>query len=58
MSAPEPNPPFTKLEDAIFDDALAEGETIEKAAKRAGRSALDGYQQFHRICRQLGESPR
>lgn len=61
MSGARRRPPFrafSSTEKAIFDDALAEGDDIEEAARRAGRSPLDGYRQFHRICDRLGEDPR
>jgi hypothetical protein len=46
------------LEAQVFDDALAQGDDVERAAHRAGRSPLDGYRQFHRICARLGEPAR
>lgn len=50
--------PFDRLEAQVFDDALAQGDDVERAAHRAGRSPLDGYRQFHRICARLGEPAR
>lgn len=50
--------PFDRVEAEIFDDALADGQDIETAARRAGRSALDGYRWFHRVCKRLGEPAR
>lgn len=47
--------PWSSTERAIFADALAEGDTIAKAAKRAGRSAKDGEREFERIRAKLGE---
>lgn len=49
---------WSRVERQIFDDALAEGNDIETSARRAGRSALDGYRHFHAICAGLGEPPR
>lgn len=48
---------WSRVEREIFDDALAAGQDIETAARRAGRSPLDGYRHFHAICEQLGEQP-
>ncbi len=53
-----PFKPFLKAEADAFDDALADGASVEEAALAAGRSLLDGYRQFHRICDELGEPPR
>jgi hypothetical protein len=58
VTAPPPRPAFSKVESDIFADALADGDDIERAAKRAGRTALDGYRHFHRICDKLGEPAR
>lgn len=45
---------FDKLEAGIFDDALADGDSVARAAKRAGRSAKDGEAWFARICDHYG----
>ena len=42
-----------EAEEAAFDEALADGVGIETAARLAGRSLLDGYRQFHRVCAKL-----
>lgn len=45
--------PFLKAEADAFADALADGAGIEEAALAAGRSLLDGYRHYHRICAEL-----
>lgn len=47
--------PWTKTERAIFADALADGNSIATAARRAGRSKDEGERQFARMEVDLGE---
>lgn len=49
---------WSRVEREIFDDARADGDDIERAARRAGRSPLDGYRHYHGICAALGEPAR
>lgn len=55
---PSPPPRWSKLEQNIFDDALADGADIETAGRRAGKPPLESYRHFHSICLKLGEPPR
>lgn len=41
--------PWTSTERAIFADALADGDSIAAAARRAGRSKDEGERQFARM---------
>lgn len=49
---------FDKLEAGIFADALGDGDSVARAAKRAGRSARDGEAWFARICDKFGWQAR
>lgn len=46
---------WTKTECAIFADAIADGDSIATAARRAGRSKEEGERQFARMEAALGE---
>jgi len=45
---------WPKIERDIFDDALAEGDSVEAAARRAGRTAAEGRRYFEALCEKLG----
>lgn len=47
--------PWTSTEKAIFADALADGDSIATAARRAGRTKDEGDRQFARMEAALGE---
>lgn len=46
---------FTEPQAEAFQEALDQGFGIETAARHAGRSLLDGYRHWHRMCAELGE---
>lgn len=45
---------WSRAEDAHFADAIADGATIEEAARALGKSAADGERHFALICYSLG----
>lgn len=53
MASPKPVR-FDRIEAQIFADALADGDSVARAAKRAGRSAKDGEAWFARMCERFG----
>lgn len=48
--------PWTSVERTIFADALADGDSVAKAARRAGRSKDEGDRQLERMKASLGET--
>ncbi len=53
-----PDAPWCRAEREIFDDALADGDSIRSAGRRAGRTPAQARRQFARICAALGEQAR
>jgi len=50
--------PWCCVEREIFDDALADGATIDAAGRRAGRTAAQAKRRFARVCVELGDQAR